>query len=169
MSKGTLSEGRVAVCPTCGVEFIAKRVNQKYCSPDCRRKSADQKRYEREAEEKSLYEPNRHCKCCGKRLEGKQRKFCSLNCKNIYHSTQVNGVEFTADTITSKAEKCECTRKERCDYGINCSGGYICGYVLVEGHSRGNYPDGDKCEFFKEKKKHRKGKRWGNDLDNKWD
>ena len=165
MSKGILNEGRVAICPTCGVEFIAKRINQKHCSDKCRIRSAEQRRYQKVLEEKKN-DPPRHCKCCGKRLEGRQLKFCSPNCKKIFYSTKTNGLEMVVDISTSESARCECTRKEECDYGINCSGTYICGYMLMEGHPRGTYADGDKCEFFKERSNRKK--RWCDDVDEGW-
>ena len=165
MSKGILNEGRVATCPACGVEFITKRINQKYCSDRCRLRSADHRRYQKAIEEKSL-DPPKHCKCCGKRLEGRKIKYCSDTCKNIYYSSKPKGLVMKDETTTDAA-RCECTRKEECDYGINSSGTeYICGYILIEGHSRGCYADGDKCKYFKPRQG--KKKRWCDDIDSGW-
>ena len=165
MSKGKLNNETEKVCPTCGITFTTFRINQKHCSDKCRVRSAEQRRYQKVIELKK-YDPPKHCLNCGKRLEGRQKKFCSVSCKEVDRACKRTGVR---DMVTENAGKCECTIKEKCEYGTNASGLMICGYMLMEGHSRGNYPDGDKCEFFKERKKKRKGKRWGNDLDNKWE
>ena len=166
MSKGKLKTEKEVVCPTCGIKFIASRINQKHCSKACRLRSAEKTRYEKELAAKKIYDPVRHCKCCGKRLEGKKIKYCSNTCKNIYYSSKPKGLVMKDETTTD-ASRCECTRKEECDYGINSSGTeYICGYILIEGHSRGCYADGDKCKYFKPRQG--KKKRWCDDIDSGW-
>lgn len=158
------------ICKNCGSPFIKTRVSQSHCSSDCRKRYNYRMRYQKIKAERLATAPPMLCKQCGKKIEGRKRKFCNEACQKKFHAEKHKAeMRIKRAAKAAKTDRCECTIKEMCEYGTNSAGLMICGYMLMEGHPRGNYPEGDKCEFFKEKKKRRRGKRWGSDLDNKWE
>ena len=92
------------VCPTCGIEFKAHQVQQKYCSLRCTRRAASRRQYARYREKQRarkrayywshreqilLYlkrhrEKKRRCAFCGAEFEIRDRrqKYCSAKCRS---------------------------------------------------------------------------------------
>lgn len=65
-------------CEYCNNEFKAHRIDTKYCSTNCQRKSA-KKRY--------AFVENK-CKDCGAILPPKQRQYCNDCLIKFYHATK---------------------------------------------------------------------------------
>ena len=74
-------EKLIKVCPSCGVEFEAKRPFQKYCSHRCGGRDF----YRQKSSRRELHK--RTCQNCGAEFETKygHQKFCSSKCTNAYH------------------------------------------------------------------------------------
>lgn len=67
----------------------------------------------------TMEKPN-HCEICGAELKGRQRRFCSPNCKNralqSYHAQQERGVHRKIEIVRNMGGKCS-----RCGYSGNLS------------------------------------------------
>ena len=91
---------RPAVCPICGVEFVADRVTQKYCSSYCRRYAHrhganNHVRPPKDAEVLRTF----RCIKCGRLVRvteptDRRTKFCSSHCERLYwkHSKKVTSI-----------------------------------------------------------------------------
>ena len=136
----------IKICEECGKEFEANRSNAKYCSTECR-----------EAFFKELYKVKRKCKCCGKIFNPKEVGkycYCSDECQK-----QANKERQAKRNKTNRKQNREnenkCKYDWKCYYAKNLVGKFpYCGYIEVEGHSRGCDPT--ECDKHKPKKRGRK-------------
>lgn len=122
-------------CPECGLLFETENTQKVYCTPKCQKIHNN-----RATNEEAKIRRRRKCWQCGAPLEGQQRKYCSAKCRDRYYK----GVSL----YKPEKDRCECTRKSTCKYGTRDT----CEYLLITGHTRPGYPDGNKCEVYQRRR-----------------
>lgn len=93
------------ICPECGKEFVAHRVDKIYCSSKC-----VQRHYQSKHKKAKMI--NKICPICGKKFRTKNTKikYCSDECRDVvYNDYQAKMM----DTIKRKRKKREENKKEK--------------------------------------------------------
>lgn len=85
-------------CWGCGKDFHAKTPRARWCSLDCAREGAKQRRL---ARAKARREQKHFCVRCGKTFQGRRSdaKYCSNACRQAAHRVTGNGLGRTSKTV----------------------------------------------------------------------
>lgn len=161
MTKDKLEASRkvhTKLCPVCNLFFQTRYSRQQYCCKEC--STVANREMARDRYVPMPTEKERFCMRCGKRLTGRQSKFCSEDCRVLFHRPKMSKAEkeLGIPDETENVGRCECKRKDDCIYARGIDGNHkitafknkYCAYMEITGHMRGGYPD--ECKHYKSEK-----------------
>lgn len=97
-----------SVCPQCRQPFESWRMDQKYCSAECRAAARSKFTSEVTSEERRRARAGRTCRHCGEPFEAKRRDqvFCSHRCGNAHTYERVRGYRPAEARAALRCEVC---------------------------------------------------------------